>query len=37
MAPGRFIGEEIAKLDEQFFHYLWDGNNRWHTTLACSA
>jgi hypothetical protein len=37
MASGGFIGEEVAKLHEQFFHDLWDGNNGWHTTLAHAA
>jgi len=37
MAPGWFIGEEVAKLDEQFFHHFWDSNNSWHTTLRPAA
>jgi len=33
MAPGRFIGEEVAKLDDQLFHNLRDRSNRCHTGL----
>src|SRR2546425_3931690 len=32
-APSRFMREAVAKLDEQFFHDLWNDNNCWHIAL----
>ena len=36
-APSRFMREDVAKLDEQFFHALWDDNNCWHIALPHRA